>query len=157
AARAKEVDFSVPYSVMSNSYIVSASSPIKKSADVDRSGVRVAAVKGQSQQIYLSENLKNAQVKLLTVSPSAEELDKMLANGDFDAYGANRSRLEEAVAQNSKLRVLPDNFSAAEQAIVVNKGDAASIEVINKFLEGALRSGLVKTSLERAKLTGVEP
>jgi hypothetical protein len=59
----------------------------------------------------------------------------------------------EVAAQDPKLRVLPDNFSVAEQSIVVNKGDSSGLEVINQFIEKARSSGLVKSSLERAKLT----
>src|SRR5438477_9182400 len=63
AARAREVDFSGGYADMHNTYLVSANSKIRGVADVDRAGVRVGAVKGQSQQIYLSENLKQAKVR----------------------------------------------------------------------------------------------
>jgi hypothetical protein len=59
-------------------------------------------------------------------------------------------------AHDSKLRVLPDNFSVVEQAIVIEKGDPARMEIINRFLKGELMSGAVKQSLDRAKLAGVD-
>ena len=52
--------------------------------------------------------------------------------------------------------MLPDNFSGAEQAIVVRKEDHSSLDEINRFLHDVLASDLVKDSLKRAKLTGVE-
>src|ERR1700693_5255124 len=65
APRAAEVDFSRPYALMQNSYIVRADSPIHRSADVDKAGLRVGAAQGQSQSIYLKDNLKIAQVQIL--------------------------------------------------------------------------------------------
>lgn len=153
APRAKEVDFSEPYALMLNTYVVLADSPVQKAADVDGKGMRVGTVGGQSQEVVLKEILKYAQIKILPVTPPTEELIKMLVNDEFDAFGANRQRLVEAAAEDPKLRVLPDNFSVAEQSIVVTKGDASRLEAINEFIAKARTSGLVKSSLERAKLT----
>ena len=47
--RSREVDFGPAFVVMQNSYLVKAASPIKVSADVDREGVIVAAVKGRGR------------------------------------------------------------------------------------------------------------
>jgi polar amino acid transport system substrate-binding protein len=156
AGRAGEVNFSRSYVLMPSTYIVRADSPIQKAADVDRAGVRVGAVQGLSQQIYLSANLKNANVKLFVTNPSTEDLEKMLVNGEIDAFGANRQRTTDAASASSKLRVLPDNFLIAEQAVVVEKGDPARLEQVNRFLNEMISSGFVKASLDRAKLAGVD-
>ena len=65
ATRAREVDFGAPFVVMLNSYLVKAGSPLRSSADVDRAGVTVAAVKGQTQELFVSRRLKNAKVRVL--------------------------------------------------------------------------------------------
>ena len=156
APRAAEVDFSRPYALMQNTYLVRADSPIQRAADADRAGLRVGAAQGQSQSVYLKENLKNARVKILPAMPSQEELQKMLIARELDAFGANRQRLVEAAARFQNLRVLADNFSAAEQSVVVTKGDRSRLETINRFIQDACASGLVKTSLDRAKLIGVD-
>ncbi len=156
APRAAEVDFSQPYALMQNCYLVRADSPIRKSADADKAGLRVGAAQGQSQAVFLKDNLKNAQVKILPVMPSPEELEKMLVAGDLDAFGANRQRLVEVASTHANLRVLRDNFSAAEQSIVITKGDRSRLDVLNRFIADACASGLVKISLARAKLIGVD-
>lgn len=157
APRAREVDFSEPYALMLNSFLVRADSPIKRSADVDRSGIRVGTVKGQSQEVVLREILKQAEIKIMPATPPTPELAKMLSTGEIDAFGANRQRLVEAAAEDPKVRVLADNFSVAEQSIVVATENAGWLGQINGFIEKARTSGLVKSSLERAKLTaGVE-
>jgi polar amino acid transport system substrate-binding protein len=156
AGRAGEVNFSRSYVLMPSAYIVRADSPIQKTADVDRAGVRVGAVQGLSQQIYLTANLKNANVKLFASNPSTEDLEKMLTSGEIDAFGANRQRTTDAAAASSKLRVLPDNFLIAEQAVVVEKGGPARLEQVNRFLDEMISSGFVKASLDRARLAGVD-
>lgn len=155
--RAAEVDFSQPYAVMGNTYLVPADSPIQKSADADRPGKKIGAVKGQSQELYLSANLKNGKVSMFPDQPSQAELERLLLTGEIDAFGANRQRMQEAAAKSPKLRVLSDNFLAVGQAVVVEKGsDPARLEQINRFLQEVLSSGHVKASLDRAKLAGVE-
>ncbi len=156
ATRAEEVAFSKPYAVMYNTYLVRADSSIQKASDADAKGVRVGTVKGQTQEIYLSSHLKNAEVKVLAVMPPLDDLEKMMLTGEIDAFGANRQRMEEAASLRPKLRVLSDNFSTAEQAIVVDKKDSARLESINRFLQDVLASSFVKDSLDRAKLTGVQ-
>ena len=55
------------------------------------------------------------------------------------------------------LRVLPDNFLMIGQAIVVEKGRRRrSLDEVNRFIAEVRASGFVKSSLERAKLAGVE-
>ena len=156
AARATQVDFSRPYLLMSNGYLVRADSAIKKSADVDRAGIKVGAVKGQSQEIFVSENLKKAHVEVLNTMPADEAVAKMIVSGQLDAFAANRSRMEAVARTSPQLRLLPDNFLVVGQAIVVNKGQTASLEELNRILADVLASNLVKTSIERAQLTGVE-
>src|ERR1700726_3796723 len=48
APRAVEVDFSRPYALMQNSYLVRADSSIHKAVDADRAGFRIGAAQGQS-------------------------------------------------------------------------------------------------------------
>jgi polar amino acid transport system substrate-binding protein len=150
--RAQEVEFSEPYALMLNTYLVRADSPLKKSADADRSGLRIGVAGGVSQAVVLKELLKKSELKVMP-APPPEEIDRMLMSGDLDAYGANRQRLVEVAAQYPKLRVLPDNFSVAEQSLVVTKGDSSRLDALNQFIQKARSSGLVKSSLERAKLT----
>jgi polar amino acid transport system substrate-binding protein len=154
AARAAQVDFSDPYALMANAYLVRTDSPIKASADVDRAGTKVAAVKGQSQQIFVSERLKQAQVIVLPAVPSNDGIVAMLQKGEADAFAANRQRMQETARTSPAVRVLPDNFFMIGQAIVVDKGQAAKLADVNRFVADVRRSGFVEQSIARAGLTG---
>jgi polar amino acid transport system substrate-binding protein len=156
AERATQVEFSEPYLLMGNAYLVRADSPIQRSADVDRAGVTVGAVRGQSQEIYVSANLKNARVRVFPATPSHEELVTLLVSGELHAFAANRQRMGDTAATSVRVRILPDDFLKIGQAIVVAKGDTARLKEINTFVLDARKSGFVQQSITRAKLTGME-
>jgi polar amino acid transport system substrate-binding protein len=154
AARATQVDFTEPYALMANAYLVRADSAIERSADVDRPGVKVAAVKGQSQQIFVSERLERAQVVVLPAVPSNERIVAMLQAGEADAFAANRQRMQDVARTSPTVRVLPDNFFMIGQAIVVDKGQATRLAELNRFVAAVRASGLVRESIARAGLSG---
>jgi polar amino acid transport system substrate-binding protein len=118
--------------------------------------VKIGAVDGNSPTIYLQQHLKNAKVILWTAAPPYEEMLKLFASGQVDAYAGNRARLVEAAQRFSGLRVAQDNFTMLEQNIVVVKGDAAKLRIVNDFLDEARASTFLRDSLIRAKLVGVE-
>jgi polar amino acid transport system substrate-binding protein len=155
AERATQVDFSDAYSNSGAAYAVRSAAPFKTSADVDRAGVVIGAVAGQSPEVYLREHVRNARVESLAAVPVNAELGKMLIDGRFDAFGANRTRMEALAREVSGLRVLPDDYMVTSQAIVVPKDDVARLAEINRFLADARTSGFVKASLDRAKVAGV--
>ena len=111
---------------------------------------------GQSQQIFLSEHLKNAHVEVLPLMPQASEIIEMIASGRLDGFATNRASLEEVAALSPKVRVLADNFLSVGQAIVVAKGNRAGIDFLNWFVDDVLGSGFVKDTLDRAKIAGTE-
>src|SRR5262252_2607188 len=155
-SRAKEVDFGAAFVVMFSSYLVRANSPIQTSKDVDRAGVKVAAVKGQTQELFVSSHLKNAQVRVFAAMPPQAELERLLTSGEIDAFAINRQRsLDAEQSSNSKLRALPDSFLKVVQSFVVEKGARGKIEAIEKFVSELRGSDFIKASIERAKLTGV--
>src|SRR6187402_1618789 len=54
ASRKASMDFSAPYAISKNSYIVPAASPLRDIAEVDTKGVRVAVSNRTAQHAYLS-------------------------------------------------------------------------------------------------------
>jgi polar amino acid transport system substrate-binding protein len=156
ASRAREVDFGAPFIVMFNTYLVRADSPLQRSADVDRAGVTVAAVKGQTQELFVSSHLKSATVRVFPTMPPQAELERLLTSKEIDVFAVNRQRALDAQSGSaSRLRALPDSFLEVDQAFVVPKGDRAKLPIIAKFVDGVRASGFIKASIDRAKLAGV--
>jgi polar amino acid transport system substrate-binding protein len=156
AERSRQVDFSGPYLLMGSTFLVPASSAIKTAADADRPGVKIGAVDGNSPTIFLQQHLKGATVIPWKAAPPYEQMLKMFSSGEVDAYAGNRARLVEAAATYPGLRVAQDNFTVLEQNLVVPKGDAAKLKIINDFLDEARSSKFLEDMLVRAKLAGVE-
>lgn len=155
ATRAAEVDFSEPYSLAFNTYLVPAASPIHSIADIDQPGVRILAPQGDSGELFLRRTLKHAQLQGVA-GANAEDAQRMFAASEVDAFATNRQRLVEAAARMPNVRVLPDNIFGVEQSLIVAKGDPARIDVINHFIDDLRASGFLQAALTRAKLNGVE-
>ena len=149
--RSGDVDFSQVYLLAWSSYIVPVSSALRSVQDVDRVGVRAAANAGDSPDLFLSRNLKNAA---LTHLKTVDEALAMLARGEIDAYASNRQRLLQIVAADPRFRILDGNFFAVQQAIAVPKGNSAALQIVNEFLDDAKASGLVRGAIDRAGLGG---
>jgi polar amino acid transport system substrate-binding protein len=147
ATRAVEVDFSQTYSLAFNTYMVPATSSIRTVPDADRAGIRIGVAAGDAGELYLTRTLKFAELKRVP-GGTMEEALRMLS--------ANKQRLSEAAAHAPNVRILDDNFLGVEQAVVVAKGDTASLNTVNRFIDDVRASGLIRAAIERAKLVGVE-
>jgi polar amino acid transport system substrate-binding protein len=155
ASRAAEADFTQTYELAYNSYLVRADSPLQKIADGDRPGIRIAARKGDSGELYLSRTLKQAALKGIPGLDVADAV-KMLAASEIDVFATNRERLVAESASFQNVRVLPDNFYAVPQALVVEKGDPARLAFLNRFLDNLRSTGFLQGAIDRAHLHGVE-
>lgn len=150
-SRATEVDFAGPYALMLNTYVVAENSASAASADIDRPGSIVGAVRGQAQELYLSQNLRNARVEVFERQPPREELEELLVSGKLSAFGMNRQRALEMDA-STKVRALPDSFLGVVQQFVVRKGEAGKRALLTDFAAELRASGFVRASLEKAGL-----
>jgi polar amino acid transport system substrate-binding protein len=155
--RAKEVDFGARFVVMHNSYLVGAASAIQRSGDVDRGNVTVAAVKGQTQELFVSSHLRNARLRIFQTMPAQAEVERLLTSGEVDAFAINRQRaLDAQAASGAKLRALADGFLEVDQCFVVAKGDRGKLGPIETFVADVRASGFIKSSVERAGVAGVD-
>jgi polar amino acid transport system substrate-binding protein len=153
--RAAQVDFSQPYSLAQNTYLVRDGSPIRSVADVDRPGVRIGVGLNDAGDYFLTRTLKSAELKRNPGGDLAVAL-RQLEAGEIDAYAANRQRLHTFLAAHPGLRLVPDNFYGVEQSIVVAKGNKALLAHVEHLIEEARASGLIAAAIARAGLVGVD-
>ena len=161
-ARAREVEFAGPFAVMYNTHLVRADSPLRTVVDADRDGITIGAVRAQTQEIWLSANLKRARVKMLEAQPSQSDLERMLGNREVDAFAQNTQRAADAVtaaASRVPLRALTGSYVGVEQSFIVKKGDTANAKALDAFVDELRASGFIRASLDRAELAtvGVAP
>jgi polar amino acid transport system substrate-binding protein len=153
--RAEQVDFSQNYSLAQNTYIVPDNSPIQSVADADKPGIRIGVGARDAGEYFLTRTLKSAELKR-NEGGISDAMVKALLAGEMEAYAGNRMRLHAAAQKTPGLRLMPDNFYGVEQAIVVPKGNAARLAIVEKFIDEARASGLIAGSISRAGLIGVD-
>ncbi len=153
--RAAELDFTQTYALAQNTYLVLANSPLQSCAQADRDGIRIAVGERDAGDFFLTRMLKRAKLKRIAGGDIAVGLG-MLRAGEVEAYAANRQRLAQAAAHDNDVRLLLDNFYAVEQAIVMRKGSAAGLAILDRFLDEARASGLIAAAIRRAGLVGVD-
>ena len=152
-ARAAEADFSTPYMQSDLTYLVLAGSSIRKVADADQPGVRIAVPSGDASGIYLSRILKRAELVRTETLAAAFDL---VRTGRADAHAAPRPLLLAESAQLPGSRVVEDHFAVIFYAALVPKGNAERLAYVSEFVEEAKATGLVKQTIERAGLRGVQ-
>ncbi len=153
--RAEQVDFSQTYALAQNTYIVLKSSPITTVADADRPGVRIGVTARDAGDTFLTRTLKSATLVRSEGGISDAFLKSLLA-GELEAIAGNRMRLHTIAQKMPDLRVVTDDFYGVEQAVIVPKGNAARLDIIEKFIDEARASGLIADSIKGAELIGVD-
>ena len=151
-ARSGDMDFTPAFMEVQTSYLVPARSPLMTVADVDRAGIRVAAMARSTQNNYLKQNLKHAT--LLSPEDTAQAL-KELSAGGVDAVAANRLQLDAYAAKTPGARVLDGSFYNTPLGIAVPKGRPAAAAYATEFVRHLKSGGGAAEAISRAGLTGV--
>jgi len=150
-ARAVDMDYTAPYVVIEGAYLVPQDSPIRSNAEVDRKGVRVVVGAGSAYDLYLSREMKHAQILRAPTSPAVT--DMMLAQSLEVAAGV-RQQLEADAKRIPGARLLDGRFMVINQAMATPKGRAAGARYLAEFVEEMKASGFVANALTRHGITG---
>jgi polar amino acid transport system substrate-binding protein len=153
--RSEQVDFSQNYALAQNTFLVTDTSPIRSVADVDRPGVRIGVGARDAGDYFLTRALKSATLVRNDGGVGDAALKALLA-GELDAYAGNRMRLHEAAKKTPGLRLVLDNFYGVEQAVIVPKGNAARLAIIESVIRDTRASGLIADAIAKAGLVGVD-
>ena len=151
--RTSDVGFTPPYIMVPFTLMVPASSAIRSIAEVDKTGVRIAAVRNHASTLALRRVVKQAQIVDVEIPDEAFEL---LRNGRADAWASPRPPLLEYAPKLPGARVLDGRYGENLQSMAVPKDQAGRLAYISEFLEAAKASGLVQQAIERAGEHGME-
>jgi polar amino acid transport system substrate-binding protein len=150
-ARAVDMDYSAPYVVIEGAYLVPLGSPIRSNADVDREGVRVVVGAGSAYDLYLSRELKRAQIVRAPTSPAV--VDTMVAQNVEVAAGV-KQQLEADAKRVPGVRLLDGRFMVINQAMATPKGRTAGARYVAEFVEVMKATGFVAAALKRHGIEG---
>jgi polar amino acid transport system substrate-binding protein len=151
-ARSEGLRFSAPYVLIEGSYLVPRRSAVRDNAGVDRAGNRVAVGQGSAYDLFLSRELRAAQVERVADAPAVLEAVKA---GHVQVAAGIRQLLTEWAMQDPSLRLLPGRFMVIEQAmgLPARRGDAA-VAALAEFVERMKSSGFVAEALARHGVEG---
>lgn len=150
--RSDGIAFSAAYVLIEGAYLVRQGSALTDNAQVDLPGTRVMVGKGSAYDLYLSRQIKSAQLLRAPTSPTV--VDRMLEENADVAAGV-KQQLQADAARLGGLRLLPGRFMVIEQAMGVQAGRGAAAEQwLRDFVERAKASGFVARALERHGIEG---
>ena len=150
--RAAEVGLSPPFLQLDYTYLVPAGSSIRRIADADQPGVRIAVVRNHLSTLALSPLLKHVKPISAEIPDAAFDL---LRTGQVDAFASTRPLL---LAYSTKLpgsQVLEDRYGANLVAMAVAKDQVGRLAYFSEFIEEAKASGFVQRAIERAGERGL--
>jgi polar amino acid transport system substrate-binding protein len=151
-SRAEKIAFTAAYTEIEATYLVPAGSPIKTIADVDRPGVRISVSARSAYDLWLTRNIKHAELV------RADGLDgsyELFASRKLEVLSGLRTRLMEDAEKLPGSRVLDGQFTAVQQAIGTARSNEAAANFLRDFVEEAKASGLVARLIERHKVRGL--
>ncbi len=150
--RSDGIRFSAAYVLIEGAYLVKQDSTLTDNAQVDRAGTRIMVGRGSAYDLYLSRELKAAQ--LLRTPTSPQVVDEFLAQKADVAAGV-KQQLQGDAARLGGLRLLPGRFMVIEQAMGVQAGRVVDAErYLAAFVERAKASGFVADALKRHSIQG---
>jgi polar amino acid transport system substrate-binding protein len=148
--RANEIAFSKPYVQIEGTYLVRKDSPLTRTDEFDRKGIRIAVGNKTAYDLYLTRTLKNAELVRAPTSIAAVEQFKAER---LDAAAGVKNPLMVVAGKDPAYRVIPGNFMVIGQASGVPRGREAAAKYLMGFIEEMKRSGFVADALKRSGVT----
>ncbi len=150
--RANEIAFSAAYLEIEVTYLVPAGSPIRSIAEVDRPGVRIAVADKAAYDLYLSRNLKHAE---LVRAEGIQGSYDLFVNQKLDVLAGLKPRLVSDVEKLPGSRLLDGRIMAVQQSIGSPRGRDAAARFVRDFVDDVKASGFVAKAIERHGVRGV--
>ena len=136
--RAKNVDFSINYSVSKQVVIVKNDSSIKNINEI--SNKKIAVQLGSIADTYVTENYKDANIVRQKKYLAAIE---DLKTGKVDCVVMDELPASEIVASNDGIKILSGALTNDSYGMIVKKGNKELLDAINKVLENLKSEGKI--------------
>ena len=150
--RGEQIAFTAPYVLIEGSYLVRQDSPLQANAEVDRPGTRVVVGKGSAYDLFLTRELKAAEILRAPSSPAVVEV---FSEQHADVAAGVRQQLESDLARLPGHRLLPGRFMVIRQAMGLLKArGAAAAAFLADYVERQKASGFVGQALARHGIQG---
>lgn len=149
--RAQKIDFSTAYVEIEATYLVPAGSTLKHASEVDRLGNRIAVSARSAYDLWLTRNIKQAQ---LLHAEGFEATFALFVEQKLEAMAALKPGLLGDVARLPGSRILEGNFTTVQQSIGVPKGRLAAAAYLQAFVD-EIKKGLVAQLIAKHNVKGL--
>lgn len=150
--RGKSIAFTAPYVLIEGSYMVRDDSPIRSNDDVDRAGQRVAVGSGSAYDLYLTRELRHAEI---VRAPSSQTVVDVFVEQRLEVAAGVRQQLQADALRFGGMRILPGSFMIIRQAmgVAIERGEAAAA-ALHSYVEEMKASGFVARALAAHGIQG---
>jgi polar amino acid transport system substrate-binding protein len=149
--RAKSITFSYPYTLIESTFLVRESSKINLFQDVDKPGVRIAVAERSAYDLWLTENIKNAE---LIRAKSIDLSFKIFEDNSYEVLAGLKPRLIDDLKNTKNCKILPDAFTFIKQCIGSKPGNPEAEKFINNFIEKNIKNGFIESLLLKYNVLG---
>lgn len=151
-ARSEGLLFTAPYVLIEGSYLVRETSELADNAQVDRAGQRISVGAGSAYDLFLTREIKQAEIVRLQGAPAALAA---LRSGQVNVAAGIRQLLEAEALREPGVRVLPGRFMVIQQAMGTPASRGAGAQaLLAAFVEEMKASGFVADALGRHRIEG---
>jgi polar amino acid transport system substrate-binding protein len=150
--RGKGIAFTAPYVLIEGSYLVRNDSPLSANNQVDHAGNRIAVGKGSAYDLFLTREIKNAEIQRAPSSPTT--VDFFLSE-QLEVAAGVKQQLEMDAKRLPNLRLLPGRFMVIEQAMGLPKTRSPEAQAyLKQFVEDLKATDFVAQSMARHNIQG---
>lgn len=150
-SRVEHMDFSPPVVEFDYAYLVPAGSHIRRPADADQEGVRIAFVRGHASSLALARTVKRAK---LIGADLPDDAFNRLRTGEADVFAFPRQELIDYAIKLPGSRDLEEPYGINLVGFAVPKGNAERLAYVSAFLEEAKSSGSIERMISGGELAG---
>ncbi len=151
-ARAQNITFSPAMTEIEATYVVRKDSALRSAAQVDTSGIRIAAPEKAGYELYLTRTLRNAT--LIRTKGFQASID-LFNERSADALSGLKPALLESMDKMPDARLLDGKFMTVNHGLGVPRERRAAAEYLKAFVEEMNASGFVARSIERNGVQGL--
>jgi polar amino acid transport system substrate-binding protein len=150
--RGAGISFTAPYVLIEGFYMVRDDSPVVRNSDVDQPHNRVAVGKGSAYDLFLTRELKHAEIVRAPTSPAVIQA---FIEQNLEVAAGVKQQLEADARITPGLRLLDERFMVIQQAMGTPKGRGeVAAATLRAFVEEMKSSGFVADALSRHRIEG---
>lgn len=149
--RAKSITFSHPYTLIESTFLVRESSKINSLQDVDKKDVRIAVAERSAYDLWLTENIKNAE---LIRAKSIDLSFKIFEDNSYEVLAGLKPRLIDDLKNTKNCKILPGAFTFIKQCIGSKPGNPEAEKFINNFIDKNTKNGFIESLLLKHNVLG---